>query len=1288
MAALNILLIMALSFLTYNTNGCSDPEKIPEIVQFVQSSNVDIALLSETHCTLKTEKFWNLHWDGQCLFSHGTSNSGGLAVLLSKNIKCTKAATSKSLFQGRCMYVNLEINNLTIHIFNVHAPNIGEERITFLNQLHTQLSAIDKNELIIVGGDFNSTLNPQLDRKSQKETHVPSSNILQNLVTKHNLVDIWREHHPDQTQFTWFKDFTNAHSSAARLDRFYISNQFIDLTRNSQILPKYRSDHCPVTFYIQLFSSKSSSHWCFNNSVLNEENYIYEITQFWNFWKTNKSNFQSPTMWWDIGKVHIKSITKEYCTLRNSRFRQFEANLLYDICNLEKVTHPDEATSTVLSEKRKQLEDLTTQKVRGACIRTKFNMQNYLDSPTKFFFNLEKKEGCRRTLSFLENEQGEVTTDSSKIHSITKDFYKNLYTKSQTSTKAQEKLHADLPTLSVDAKDFLESGLSFEEFSEVIKNSPQNKTPGIDGLSFEFYKTFWKTIGPDLFDVFKFSTENGTLPKSCTRSIITLLPKTGNLGLIKNWRPVSLLCTDYKIFTKVLSNRLSQTLGQIIHPNQTYTVPTRTIYNNISLLRDTINVANTNNLPLGIVSLDQEKAFDRVDHQWLFRTLSAFGFGDNFISHIQLMYSSPECLLKVNHELTAPFRFSRGIRQGCPLSGSLYAICIEPLLHYIRKNPKISGFSADNKRFNKLSGYADDIDVFITRNLEFQELLYCVKLYEKASSAKINIIKSKGLWCGSWRHRTDSPLGFTWTNTGLKFLGVFLGNTAEFELHNWEDTLKTVKSKINIWKPLFPFISLKGRILIINCLTASKLWHKMQILSPPKNIITAIEKFFIASLWNNKKHWVRPEILFLHPDDGGLGLVDINSKIQAFRLSFLKQAFCDKLSHPAYRLAKYIFRQVQDRSYDQQWLICNNSTQPTKNNDKLFSFFDECLTALQKVQLDIDENDLSVMSILQQPLFNNTFKPLLDINPNNSLLAKAGVTKIGHLLNEERGFMTADDLSHLVPNNSKRILSKELRAIQQAIPKTWLTLISKTQTDDDSDLADKILVIDPCTKSKSHNFNSLVTKQFYFLICRRQYTILNVQSPGHKWKDILLSDNYPRFHAIYSYPIPKAYGDIQWRIMHGAIANQMYRYNARFANSPKCLFCNGIDDLKHTFLECPSNNGLADLVKRILKELNPNYIFNVEDYIYLLEPSSTLKKQTNLMFTLSKFATYKALSNKSYGVGQLSPVEIFRTHLNDIIKTDFDYYAMIGELDTFSAFWCDSLALCKLDEDDSLVFIN
>ena len=211
--------------------------------------------------------------------------------------------------------------------------------------------------------------------------------------------------------------------------------------------------------------------------------------------------------------------------------------------------------------------------------------------------------------------------------------------------------------------------------------------------------------------------------------------------------------------------------------------------------------------------------------------------------------------------MTSPFAFTRGIRQGCPLSGSLYAICIEPLLNYIRNNKNIRGFSPNNREHNKLSGYADDVDVMITRNSEFAHVTHCLRLYERASSAKVNLSKSQGLWCGSWMHRTDKPLGLDWNNQGLKFLGVLLGNDTHFELGNWTDIFKNVKTKINKWKPLFPFLSLKGRVLVINSLAASKLWHKMHIICPPQNIVKELQSFLVNSLWLGKRHWVKTDIL-------------------------------------------------------------------------------------------------------------------------------------------------------------------------------------------------------------------------------------------------------------------------------------------------------------------------------------------------------------------------------------------------------------------------------------------
>ena len=112
------------------------------------------------------------------------------------------------------------------------------------------------------------------------------------------------------------------------------------------------------------------------------------------------------------------------------------------------------------------------------------------------------------------------------------------------------------------------------------------RSPSIDGLPTEFYKTFWTLLGKDLMEVFQRCLDSGTLPLSCTRVVLTLLPKKGDLGLLQNWRPISLLCTDYKILAKYLSN---ECLDMVVHASQTYCVPERTIMDNLFLLGDIID---------------------------------------------------------------------------------------------------------------------------------------------------------------------------------------------------------------------------------------------------------------------------------------------------------------------------------------------------------------------------------------------------------------------------------------------------------------------------------------------------------------------------------------------------------------------------------------------------------------------------------------------------------------------------------------------------------------------------
>ncbi|CAM2096608.1 unnamed protein product [Caretta caretta] len=113
---------------------------------------------------------------------------------------------------------------------------------------------------------------------------------------------------------------------------------------------------------------------------------------------------------------------------------------------------------------------------------------------------------------------------------------------------------------------------------------PTNKSPGMDGLTVEFYRVFWDILGPDLVTVWAESLQSGVLPLSCRRAVLALLPKKGDLCDLRNWRPISLLSTDYKILAKAISLRLGSVMADVIHPDQTYTVPGRSIFDNLFLV--------------------------------------------------------------------------------------------------------------------------------------------------------------------------------------------------------------------------------------------------------------------------------------------------------------------------------------------------------------------------------------------------------------------------------------------------------------------------------------------------------------------------------------------------------------------------------------------------------------------------------------------------------------------------------------------------------------------------------
>ena len=247
----------------------------------------------------------------------------------------------------------------------------------------------------------------------------------------------------------------------------------------------------------------------------------------------------------------------------------------------------------------------------------------------------------------------------------------------------------------------------------------------MDGLPAEFYSVFYNLIKDNLLDLIKNSLESGDLPECAKTGAIILIPKKGDKKNLNHWRPISLSCADYKILAKVLSNRFAPVLNTIINHHQTGALPGRSITDNHSAFRNAIcNDAS----PGAIVSLDFQKAFDRVDREKIYIALHFFKFSPTFITWIRTLYEDSNARIIIN------------VQQGCPLAALLYLTYVEPLQLMLQKET-IGMRVGSNIIFSTV--FIDDVSIFVATDFDFYTIKNILSLFESTSNSRLN--KNKAL---------------------------------------------------------------------------------------------------------------------------------------------------------------------------------------------------------------------------------------------------------------------------------------------------------------------------------------------------------------------------------------------------------------------------------------------------------------------------------------------------------------------------------------------------------------
>ncbi|KAF7640971.1 hypothetical protein LDENG_00002500, partial [Lucifuga dentata] len=249
-----------------------------------------------------------------------------------------------------------------------------------------------------------------------------------------------------------------------------------------------------------------------------------------------------------------------------------------------------------------------------------------------YFFRLEKTKSKISNIENLEID-GKLSNDYTKIASYCANFYSNLYKSNYRKDVASKFLNSikNCKEISDDDKKLCDKELTEEEISCAIASLKDNKSPGNDGITSEYYQMFSKELAPFLLKVYIESIERGALPPTLTQGLITLIPKPNkDLQSIDNCKPICLLNNDYKILALILAKRIKKTLDSVIDETQSAFMAKRHISNNIRLV------------------------LDLLDYPEL-----------NFCKTIKTLYANGNCSIKLKYGTSPRFALSRGIRQGC-----------------------------------------------------------------------------------------------------------------------------------------------------------------------------------------------------------------------------------------------------------------------------------------------------------------------------------------------------------------------------------------------------------------------------------------------------------------------------------------------------------------------------------------------------------------------------------------------------------------------------------------------
>jgi hypothetical protein len=475
------------------------------------------------------------------------------------------------------------------------------------------------------------------------------------------------------------------------------------------------------------------------------------------------------------------------------------------------------------------------------------------DKNTKFFHRVANSNRRNNTIGKLCVD-GELTEDHEAIKVHIVNFYQSLYKESGVPRPLLDGL--EFISLETEDVQWLERQFDEEEITEVIKGFNGDKAPGPDGFPLSFFQHCWSIVKDDMLAVFREFHSQCSFERSLNATFLTLIPKKSEAFEVKDFRPISLVGSVYKVLAKVLANRLRLVLEKIISGSQNAFVRGRQILDSILIANECLDRRLKAGDPGVLCKLDLEKAYDHVNWGFLDYMLQRCSFSDKWRTWISFCVSTVRFSVLINGTSCGFFESTRGLRQGDPLSPLLFVIVMEALSRMLDRaidGGFLSGFQVGSEEANHLMVshllFADDTLIFCEADPDqILNLGFLLTWFEAISGLKVNLAKSEMVQVGDVPHVGELAgiLGCSTSSLPMKYLGLPLG--AKFKAKEiWNEVLEKMERQLAGWKRLY--LSKGGRLTLIKSTLSNLPTYFLSLFSIPATVARRMEQLQRDFLW-------------------------------------------------------------------------------------------------------------------------------------------------------------------------------------------------------------------------------------------------------------------------------------------------------------------------------------------------------------------------------------------------------------------------------------------------------